>query len=108
MELIVNLKWFDFFLNIENLNFNNQDREILCLDCRFVDWRKGFLALALMSTPIPTQHQKEDYINLITKGDGSLMQKSEYVKVSFYCKGFQEIHDLTSIPFFFNADTSLV
>ena len=74
-----------------------------------MDWRKGFLALALMSTPIPTQHQKEDYINLITKGDGSLMQKSEYVKVSCYCKGFQEIHELlTSVSVIFNSDTSLV
>ena len=51
-------------------------------DRRFVDWRKGFLTLALMSAPLPTKHQKDEYINLITKDDGSLMQSVEFVKVS--------------------------
>ena len=41
----------------------------LDIDRRFVDWRKIFLAIALMSAPFPTKAQKQEFINLISPSE---------------------------------------
>ena len=51
------------------------------IERRFIDWRKAFLAIILMSTPLPTQEQKKTFIELIKKQD-DVLQCAEFEKVS--------------------------
>ena len=51
-------------------------------DRRFINWRKAYLAILLMSSPFPTHDQKKEYIKLVREKIGALSTKQGFAKVS--------------------------
>ena len=53
---------------------------------KFIDWRKAFLMLSLMSGKIPTREQKDAYFNLLrnkkTACQDAKLTKEVFIKVS--------------------------